>query len=202
MNATVNPPMTPRRAEPAGTGPGGPAGRRPRSSAGPSRGPQPAAATPDAVLLGMARAFAVLFLEVEAGVRPAPQLGRFMSAVLYARLATVWVARRSLGRVLTVTGWRTASDRYQAVVVVARGTRIGGLGLELAYRHGGWCVDDVARPEDGALPPPAWPVPLPEDEASPAACREDDRDAGACAHCDHVTDDVRIVPLADGVTTG
>ena len=114
-------------------------------------------------LARMARAFAVLFLEVEAGQRSRQQLQRLMCPVLFARLDQVWVRPDAApGRVLAVHGVAVTPGRYEAVAVVERGARVGALALTLRRGTWGWRVDAIARPEDGPLPEPAYPVPRDE----------------------------------------
>lgn len=139
---------------PAGPGPRGPAGRRPRRTAAEAPRRRP----PDARLHEAARSFAALFLEVEAGRRSRAQLEPLMCPVLYATLAPCWVRRGAPGRLAALRGTRTAEDRYDAVALVRRGSRSTVLAIGLQRRGGRWRVVQAARPEDGLLPPPAFPV--------------------------------------------
>lgn len=100
--------------------------------------------------------FAQAFLEVEAGRRPRRQLRPVVSVELASRLAPLWVHEGSApGRVVRVCGSRTTRERYEAVVVVARGERYGALAVSLARRRGRWLVVEAARPEVDAAPPAA-----------------------------------------------
>ena len=138
-----------------GTGPAGPAGRRP-----PARGR--AARDPRKRLTAMTHGFVGLFLEAEAGRRPRAQLRPLMTPMLYARLAEVWVRPGTPGTVVSVCVAQHTADRADAVAVVRRGPRWGAIGVGLVRTASGWLVDTVARPEDGSLPPPAYPVPADE----------------------------------------
>jgi uncharacterized protein DUF6459 len=136
----------------APTAPIGPAGRRPGGRSGGRSGERTTRASrkqspPETDLLAMATSFAALFLEVEAGQRPAEHLARLMAPQLWARLAPVWVRSGPRGKVRTVHGVRD-QNVYDAVVVVQRGSRIAALSLRLVYTPAGWRVAEAARPED------------------------------------------------------
>ncbi|CAN5886817.1 hypothetical protein BH23ACT8_BH23ACT8_00210 [soil metagenome] len=140
-----------------GTGPAGPAGRGHQPPGHAHRCVDPAQ---------LVRGFAQLYLEVEAGWRPATQLAQVLDARLAARLRAVWVRPQPRpGRVIAVTGERVAGDRYEAVAVVRRGGRFGALGVQLRRRGGRWRVEMAARPEDGPLPEPPFPFPSDEPDA-------------------------------------
>lgn len=148
----VRPPARPRAS--AGTGPSGPAGRRP-----PPRRPSERAAGADQ-LRRLAAGFVQAFLEVECGLRPRGQLEPVLCPLLADRLFPVWVRQGALGRVLRTYGVRVTPGRYEAVVLVRRGPRVGALVVALARTERGWRVVDAARPEDApaagyALPPEA-----------------------------------------------
>lgn len=114
-------------------------------------------------LARMARAFAVLFLEIEAGQRPRQQVQRLMCPVLFARLDQVWVRPGAApGRVLAVHGVAVTPGRYEVVAIVERGPRVAALAFTLRRGTWGWRVDALVRPEDGPLPEPAYPVPRDE----------------------------------------
>lgn len=157
---------------PAGSRPAGPAGTRPSPARGdnntapplPDAGFPPGSGAATAVrLLGMARGFAELFLEVEAGRRPRRQLAPLLTPMLYARLTDVWVRGGIPGHVVTVTLLSREAAHCDLLVLVRRGTRHGALSLRLIRVPGrGWLVDVVARPEDRQLPPPAYPVATPD----------------------------------------
>lgn len=111
----------------------------------------------------MARAFAVLFLEVEAGLRPRQQLRRLIDAELYARLDGAWILDGDpAGRLLGLHGRAVAPGRYEVVALVARGRRVTALAFRLRRGAAGWQVDELCRPERGPLPDPAYPVPRDE----------------------------------------
>jgi hypothetical protein len=153
-------PQRARAATGAGAGPAGPAGRRPQS---PGRGPRPLPPDP----LRLASGFVRLFLEVEAGLRPRGHLTPFLDSMLRARLEDVWVKPGPPGLLLRMHGVPAGADCFDAVALVRRGERYGAIGVRLARVCGTWRVTDLARPEDGELPPPAYPVLGPEidDEA-------------------------------------
>lgn len=149
---------------PAGSGPGGRAGHGPTSS--PTRpGAAATASAAEAELRRLVGAFAALFLEVEAGRRPRRHLEPLLTPLLWARLAPVWVRRDDPGCVVAVQGMLGAGGTFDAVAVVRRGVRFGALGLRLVHTRRGWRVDEVARPEDGPLPPPEH-VPPPDEPDS------------------------------------
>lgn len=112
----------------------------------------------------MARAFATLFLEVEAGLRPRKQLRNLMCPVLYARLEEAWIRDdgEPPARLLNVLAGWDVPGCYDVVCTVSRGGRITALAFRLRRGVDGWKVDDLARPEDGPLPDPAYPVPTNE----------------------------------------
>jgi len=113
----------------------------------------------------MAKQFAALFCEVEAGHRPRRQLAPLMSPLLYARVFDLWIRRNRVAPVVvSVRGAAVSATVYEAVVLVRRGDRVGALALRLVQRHGRWRVEDLARPEDGPLPPAPFPVLDDEDE--------------------------------------
>lgn len=111
----------------------------------------------------MARAFTVLFLEIEAGLRPRRHVRRLMCPVLYARLSDVWIKPGGeVARVLSLHGQRDAPGIYDVVATVDRGSRVTAVAFRLRRGAGGWSVEDLVRPEDGDLPDPAYPVPRDE----------------------------------------
>lgn len=164
------PPPAPTPSHPpgraAGRGPSGGAGTAPvgRAGRGPATGPRALSgrqlAGADDTLRGLVVGFAQAFLEVEAGRRSRRQLRAVMSADLAARLAPRWVRHgRPPGRVVRVHGERTTPNRYDAVVVVARGSHYGALALSLARGRDRWCVVEAVRPEDaGSACPPHRPA--------------------------------------------
>ena len=111
----------------------------------------------------MARAFATLFLEVEAGKRPRRLLQRVMCPVLVARLEDAWLRQgEQAGHLRSVHSAFVPPGRLEVVAIVARGSRVGALAFRIRRTADGWRVDDLVRPEDGPLPPPAYPVPQDE----------------------------------------
>lgn len=136
----ARPPTRPRAG--AGAGPCGPAGRRPAPRRPPERD---AGAEP---LRRLAAGFVQAFLEVECGLRPRDQLAPVLCPLLADRLFPVWVRQGALGRVVRTYGVRVTPRRYEAVVLVRRGPRVGALVVALARTDRGWRVVDAARPED------------------------------------------------------
>lgn len=126
----------------AGAGPSGPAGRHPA----PRRPPDRDAGAEQ--LRRLTTGFVQAFLEVECGLRPRGQLEPLLCPLLADRLVPVWVRQGALGRVLDTYGVRVTPGRYEAVVLVRRGPRVGALAVALARTDGGWRVVDAARPED------------------------------------------------------
>ena len=142
----------------AGAHPAGPAGTRPRSRIeAPQAAPGPRIAT-------LARGFVTLFLEVESGRRPRAQLAPLMTPMLYARLSEVWVRGGAPGSVLSVQVAASGAAGADVVALVRRGARCGAVALRLVRSPRGWLVDEVALPEHGPLPLPAYPVPAEERE--------------------------------------
>lgn len=144
-------------AGPADVRPSGPAGTRPSSRTDASR-PSPAQR-----LATLAGGFATLYLEVEAGRRPRRHLAPLMTPMLYARLSDVWVRGGNPGAVLQVRVADTSAGRCNVIVVVRRGRRHGVISMAMTRTRRGWLVDEVAVPEHGPLPLPAYPVPADED---------------------------------------
>lgn len=152
---------------------GGPAGVRPaaepssarvavpRRPSGPGRSAEPSLQA----LESLCRGFAQLYLEVEAGRRPRAQLQALMTWSLYAQLSEVWIRGGPPGRVLRVHGQLLEADRFDAVAVVRRGSRIGALAIRLRRSSSGWRVEEAIRPEDGRLPPPAIALPHSEPDS-------------------------------------
>jgi hypothetical protein len=142
----------------AGLAPGGRAGRRPA----PSRTPL---AQVDDAPARLAAAFAALYCEVAGGRRPAAQLARLVTPHLYARLVAVTgCPGRPLAVVVRCHGSLVGRAAYEAVCVVRRGPRFGALAFRLCRVRDGWLVDDIACPDDGPLPPPAYAVPCEPDD--------------------------------------
>lgn len=142
----------------AGTRPAGPAGTGPRSRG--DSGEQ----APEARVRAMVRGFVTLFLEVEAGRRPRGHLAALLTPMLYARLSDVWVRGGAPGRVLRVAVTGRCGDGVDLVALVQRGPRCTAIALHLVRGARGWLVDDLALPECGPLPLPAYPVAPDDDE--------------------------------------
>ena len=146
-----------RPAGPAGTAPVGAAGTHPRM-----RRTVPTATT-TAHRKRLATAFVELFLEVEAGCRPARHLAPLLAPMLYARLTRVWYRGGRPGRVVSVSVIGEETDAFDVIAVVQRGARSGAVSLRIAAGAGRWRIEELARPEDGALPGPAYRVALNDD---------------------------------------
>jgi hypothetical protein len=153
--ATVSPPSAASPADrppigpagPAGPGPVGPAGRGP---AAPEHAEADALSGPlqdDLRLLVLARHFAAAYLEVEAGRRDGRQLAGLVTRRLALRLAGLPVDSFVAGRVQSVAGARSRSDRFDAVAVVRRGQRYGAIAIRIIRLRGRWLVDQAGRPE-------------------------------------------------------
>lgn len=145
---------------PAGQRPAGPAGTHPRGRAATSRGGDITAHRKR-----LATAFVELFLEVEAGCRPPRHLAPLLAPMLFARLSRVWYRGGRPGRVVSVSIIGAQNDAFDAIAVVRRGPRAGAVSLRVALEGGRWRVAELARPEDGVLPGPAYRVALDADEA-------------------------------------
>lgn len=148
---------TPRRG-PAG----GPAGSRPEGAAGVRPRTRATGRTDHCAVL--AARFAALFCEVEAGRRPRRHLAPVMAPLLYARVVDSWIRGGEPGVVIRVGGGAVTPHVYEAVAVVRRGERIGAIAIRLVHRRSGWRVEDLARPEDGPLPPSPYPILDEEDD--------------------------------------
>ncbi|WP_370327817.1 Rv3235 family protein [Euzebya sp.] len=101
------------------------------------------------------QAFVTLYLEVEAGLRPARHLRPFLAPDLRLDLAV----RGRPGPVPAVV--RTLTQRHgavcEAVVLLADRGRVGALAIAVRCQDHRWRVTDIRRPE--ALAPPAAPDP-------------------------------------------
>jgi hypothetical protein len=151
--AGLDPPPRPlppaRPAGPPGTAPVGPAGRGPgrRSRQRPSRD-----------VRDLARYATRLFCEVEAGWRPRQQLRALATSELYARLWSLPIRPGPPATVVRTWGTSTTVDCYEAVSLVRRPKRFSAIALQLVRRRSVWRVAEIARPEEGPLPPPPFPV--------------------------------------------
>lgn len=151
---------------PAGARPAGPAGARPLGGAGSHPGMRrgaPSATQTAAHRRQLTAAFVELFLEVEAGCRPPRHLAPLLSPMLYARLSRVWYRGGQPGRVISVSVLGGGPDAFDAIAVVRRGDRSGAVSLRLVRGPQRWRIEELARPEDGALPGPAHRVALHDD---------------------------------------
>lgn len=103
----------------------------------------------------LATVVAKLFLEVEQGRRPLPQLEPLMCPELYGRLRrTVTPQHPTRGprhgtvAVLSAHVYPAEDDAYDAAIVVRRGGRAGSLALRIQRQSGAWRVVELGRPED------------------------------------------------------
>lgn len=162
------------RSEAPSRPPSGAAGRAPRGPAGRRPGPTPPPARivgsdRDAPMLEATHTIARLLAEVECGRRSLAALRSLLCPRLEAQIAAGWAPRRSAAprTVQAITGQRVAPRRFTAVAVLSDGHRCGALHLELAVRRDRWVLVAVLRPEDPALPEPAWTMPS-DDTDDPA----------------------------------
>jgi hypothetical protein len=132
-------------------------------------------------------AFAQLYLEVEAGQRPAAQLAPLLDLRLALQLEGVWVRLGSCARLRSVTVRRTSADAYEAVALLDRGQHVGALALRLERRDGRLVVVAADRPEDGRLPEPEHAIP------------DDHLDAFALVEADCGDDEVADLDAPGGV---
>ena len=113
-----------------------------------------------------AHEFAVLFLEVEAGLRPRRQLIPLMTPGAFTQLRSVWVRGAPPRRLLRLAACAAGPSTVDAVALAAppRG-RTAAIALTLRRTGEHWLVASAWRPEDGE--PMAlddgddedWPVP-------------------------------------------
>lgn len=103
----------------------------------------------------LATAVAKLFLEVEQGRRPLPQLEPLMCPALYARLRrTIEPRHPARGprhrtvAVLSAHVYPAEDGAYDAAIVVRRDGRAGSLALRIQRHDGVWRVVELGRPED------------------------------------------------------
>lgn len=102
-------------------------------------------------------ALALLYLEVEAGRRPAHQVRGLVSPALYERV-TARPRTRGLHKQApaahTIRAVHTSSPRPDAVEasVVVNGPRTTALALRLERHIGRWRLVELSRPEDGEPP--------------------------------------------------
>lgn len=139
------PPLPP--AGPAGSAPVGPAGRGPRR---PLTRPAP---RNDRDLLAMVRAFAQLYLEVEAGWRERRQLAALVPPRVARRMTASPTAAppgttAPVGHVHGVFGTRTAAKHFDAVAILRRERRYEALAVRLRRNAGGWSIAEASRPQD------------------------------------------------------
>ena len=182
----------------APAGPAGPAGRRPAGRATDTSRPPRRLPDPRVVGAALATQFAALFCEVEAGLRPRRHLEALMSPLLFARVGQAWVRGGTLGVVMRVHGDAITPTVYEGVAVVRRGDRVGALALRLVNRNGRWRVEDLARPEDGPLPPAPFPVSDSDDDDLLADLPQDFL-PDALTSCDLEHNDLEALP--DGTAT-
>lgn len=110
----------------------------------------------------LAAAVALLYLEVEAGRRPAEQIRGLVSPAVYERLrvrtrtrAVAPDRRRTgpaRGAIRAVHTSVPAPDAFEASVVVTNQHRVSAIALRMEHHLGRWRVVEVSRPEDGEPP--------------------------------------------------
>lgn len=101
----------------------------------------------------MVRAFAQLYLEVEAGWRERRQLAALVPPRVATRLAASPTAAppgmtAPVGHVHGLFGARTASQHFDAVVILRRERRYEALAVRLRLSAGGWSIVEASRPQD------------------------------------------------------
>lgn len=99
----------------------------------------------------LARAVALLWLEVESGRRRPATVAHLLDHGLWQRLRHRWVRGGPPGRLVRLLVHRNSATVCDAVAVVARGERTGAITFRLCRRNDGWCVVEAGVPElDGA----------------------------------------------------
>lgn len=99
----------------------------------------------------LARAVALLWLEVESGRRTPATVAHLLDHGLWQRLRHRWVRGGPPGRLVRLLVHRKSATLCDAVAVVARGDRTGAITFRLCQRDDGWCVVEAGLPElDGA----------------------------------------------------
>lgn len=99
----------------------------------------------------LARAVALLWLEVESGRRRPATVAHLLDHGLWQRLRHRWVRGGPPGQLVRLLVHRKSATSCDAVAVVARGERTGAITFRLCRRDDGWCVVDAGLPElDGA----------------------------------------------------
>lgn len=112
--------------------------------------PGPASPAPDAgarEVEGLARAVALLWLEVESGRRRPAAVAHLLSHELWQQLRDGWVRGGAPGRLVRLLVHRHSATLCDAVAVVARGERTGAITFRLRHRGDGWCVVEAGVPE-------------------------------------------------------
>jgi hypothetical protein len=136
-DAATHPP-TPEPANTATAGRSAPASTPPAS-------PDPASGPREVDRL--ARAVALLWLEVESGRRRPAAVAHLLTHELWQRLCHGWVRGGPPGRLVRLLVHRHSATLCDAVAVVARGERTGAITFRLRHCGGGWCVVDAGVPE-------------------------------------------------------
>lgn len=125
----------------------------PRSSTGIETAP-----TIEPDLSRLVPALALLYLEVEAGCRPAHQVRGLVSPALYERLTVRPRTGRRTRRVPSARAIRAVHcssprpDAVEASVVVCAPPRTTALAIRLERHVGRWRMVELSRPEDGEPP--------------------------------------------------
>lgn len=117
------------------------------------RPPTHSTAGSDSELLALVGAFARLYLEVLAGRRDWRQLSPLVSPRVAFQLTRAEPvrprgARQPLGQVRAVFGTRTATNHFDAVVLLQRGRRFEALAVRLRRSADGWRISAAGRPQD------------------------------------------------------
>ena len=109
--------------------------------------------------LRLIEAVALLYLEIEAGRRPASQLSRVLSPSVHRRLIARIRTGRHRGRacpapdaVRAIHTCQPATGAIEASVVVSVAGRFRALAIRAERHLGTWRIVELASPEDGEAP--------------------------------------------------
>lgn len=124
----------------------------------------------------LAARMALVFLEVEVGRRPLPQLREILSPALYRRVGRACQGRTrnpatsnrlTVDAVRSVFSHRLSGDAFEASVIIDRGHRVTALALRLERHQGRWRVVELTAPEDGDRPRRTASLPQEDEDLPP-----------------------------------